>query len=52
MTTDKYNNQAKITQHLIPGGVASTQIPIVSGVLPKEVRYLLRILMIFTQLLY
>ena len=33
-------HQAKISQNLIPAGVASVQIPIVSGILPKQVRFL------------
>ena len=35
-------HQAKISQHLITAGVASAQISIVSGVLPKQVRLLLK----------
>ena len=31
-------HQTKIMQHLIPTGVASTQISLTSGVLPKQVR--------------
>ena len=53
-------HQAKISQHLIPTGVASAQIPIVSGVLPKQVRsslpsselYLLKICLIYRFSLY
>ena len=30
-------HQAKISQHLIPAGVASSQISLVSGILPKQV---------------